>query len=543
MTKRRLPQLDVRKPHGNKKCYERRCYDFFYIDYHIGHYVKILMDEIFGEDNFRNEIIVKRITKNLQRQFEQINALPQGHDSMFLYTQNSNISFDAILTENPNFELKPDGYWKDFWNNADRPTMRYDILGVEPTSGQWKWSSERALKALANHELYLAQFANAKTLKEYWEDTDKILEFIRKSPSGKIEHWIKPMETKFVDTLWTDISAYASGNKQYATEKSEGLLHRIIDACSEKNSVVADFFGGSGVAAKVANDLGRKFIHVDIGINSIQTVRDRLKETNADFQILEIKDGVNLFRNPQQTMDKLAALIPSLVQGLAGLPKFWFGAIIDSKMGTIPVYVPNLLNSQEKVLDILTVNTIINQELQALPKNISQVIVYYIDIEEQEELEKFIHDNNKTNIEITLKDLKNLLHDVVFEDLIDCTINTLSGTYEVEITKFVSDRLNQKIGIFNQKGNLQAAAKNKTFNGINISEEGLELIELIALDCENKEGVWQSSSEIKIDKLGYVTQNGIKTKAFWNGKITCEKQPLRIKVRNISGDETTKVLE
>ncbi|OQX05988.1 MAG: hypothetical protein BWK80_51400, partial [Desulfobacteraceae bacterium IS3] len=113
---------------------------FFYIDYHIGHYVKILMDEIFGEENFRNEIITKRITKNLQRQFEQIHALPQGHDCMFLYSKNENVSLDAILTDNPNFEKKPDGYWKDFWNNADRPTMRYNILGVEPASGQWKWS-------------------------------------------------------------------------------------------------------------------------------------------------------------------------------------------------------------------------------------------------------------------------------------------------------------------------------------------------------------------------------------------------------------------
>jgi len=66
------------------------------------------------------------------------------------------------------------------------------------------------------------------------------------------------------------------------------------------------FFGGSGVTAKVANDLGRKFIHVDVGINSIQTTRDRLIEAGAAFQIMEVKDGVSLFRNPVQTMEKLA---------------------------------------------------------------------------------------------------------------------------------------------------------------------------------------------------------------------------------------------
>jgi adenine-specific DNA-methyltransferase len=70
----------------------------------------------------------------------------------------------------------------------------------------------------------------------------------------------------------------------------------------------------------------------------------------------------------------------------------------------------------------------------------------------------------------------------------------------------------------------------------------LELIELIALDCENTEGQWHSSTEIKIDKLGYVINNGTKTKTFWDGKISSEKEPKRLKVRNISGDETVILL-
>ena len=73
--------------------------------------------------------------------------------------------------------------------------------------------------------------------------------------------------------------------------------------------VVADFFGGSGVTAAVAHKLNRKFIHNDIGINSIQTVRDRLLSANSEFDVMEIKDGVSLYRNPVQTMDKLKSLI------------------------------------------------------------------------------------------------------------------------------------------------------------------------------------------------------------------------------------------
>jgi adenine-specific DNA-methyltransferase len=244
--------------------------------------------------------------------------------------------------------------------------------------------------------------------------------------------------------------------------------------------------------------------------------------------------------------------------------------------------VPNLLNTQEKVLDIPTINTIINQELQNLEVNAKKVIVYYVDVDDINEIEKFIKENNATEIEVELKDLKNLLHDVVLEDQImvsgewvmvnekgeqvfinddknmdkalfenkkagdTVTINNSQLTinhYQLTINNFKSDRLIQKINEFNQKGNLQSLTKGKKFEPISISEEGLELIELISLDCENSDGPWYSSTEIKIDKLGYVIKNGTKTKEFWDGKITSEKKPKRIKIRNISGDETIKLIE
>lgn len=84
----------------------------------------------------------------------------------------------------------------------------------------------------------------------------------------------------------------------YSTQKPETLLERILKSSSNEGMVVADFFGGSGVTAAVANKLGRRFIHCDIGLNSIQTARDRLVTDGAEFDVLEIKDGVQLYRNP-----------------------------------------------------------------------------------------------------------------------------------------------------------------------------------------------------------------------------------------------------
>lgn len=451
---------------------------YVHLDAKIGHYVKVLLDEIFGEDNFLNEIIWRYPNKMSgavnSRSFVKV------HDTIFVYTYSQDNVFNVVKIE------------------RDEPVQQSKRIKVD-----------------------------GKNMRA-------------RDKNGNIIYELS-LDTKAND-VW-DIPYIASTDTQrldYATQKPEALLERAIKASSNKDMVVADLFGGSGVTAKIANDLGRKFIHVDVGINSIQTVRDRLIQYNANFQILEIQDGVSLFRNPQQTMDKLATLIPGLQKSVRGINKFWFGAIISTKDGTVPVYVPDLINSQKKILntDDYLIYTILNKELDELEIEVKKVIVYYIDIEDRGKLEKFIRDNNATEIEVELKDLKNLLHEVVIEDVVDYKTEKTEVGYEIEISKFASDRLIQKIGEFNQKGNLQSLTKGKEFEPINISEEGLELIELIALDCQNTEGQWHSSTEIKIDKLGYMIIDGIKTKEFWDGKIKSELEPKRLKIRNISGDET-----
>ncbi|RLA08166.1 MAG: site-specific DNA-methyltransferase [Gammaproteobacteria bacterium] len=468
---------------------------YVHLDWHIGHYVKILMDEVFGEDRFRNEIIWKYFGPTSTK----VNY-PRKHDNIYYYTKNEDrvFNYDACLVDYDEKAIKR-------YDKMDESGKRYKVYNE---------------KNGAKRKAYM----NGGTPTEIFEI---------------------PGEQ----------------NPYYGTQKPEALLDRIIKASSNENMVVVDFFGGSGVAAKVAHDLGRKFINVDIGLNSIQTTRDRLKEAGASFQIMDIKDGVSLFRNPVQTMDKLAKLIPGLQQNITGIGKFWFGAISDSKFGTVPVYVPNLINSKEKILDIPFVNTIINQELQNLEIDIKKIIVYYIDISDDKEIKQFIKDNNATLVKIELLDLKNFLHDIIIEDIVNYKIEKIGTqkntdltdshgsisdnlsnqcdpcSYQITIINFTSDRLIQKINEFNQKGNLQSISSGREFNPINISDEGLELIEMISLDCKNDNGIWQSDVEIKIDKLGYMTLNNKKTKSFWDGKIMSRNKPLRLKIRNISGDE------
>ena len=156
-----------------------------------------------------------------------------------------------------------------------------------------------------------------------------------------------------INDWWTDVPKITSPTDpeklDYVTQKSEALLSRIVKMHSNEGMLVADFFGGSGVTAAVAHKLGRRFIHCDIGINSIQTARDRLKTDGAEFDVLEVKDGVQLYRNPVQTMDKIKSLIPGL-HSEESLDSFWAGAISDSRLGTVPVYIPNLMDSTSKLL-------------------------------------------------------------------------------------------------------------------------------------------------------------------------------------------------
>lgn len=449
---------------------------YVHLDWHIGHYVKILLDEILGEDNLKNEIIwcYNGPGSPGMKQFNR------KHDTIFWYSKSNTYNF-----YDQNIRIEHD----------------------EKTKENFKRGLEGSGFVSENYDLD----AKGKIPEDWWQF----------AIAGRF-----PVDgVKRVD---------------YATEKPWALLERIIEASSEKDMIVADFFGGSGVTAAVANKLGRKFIHCDIGLNSIQTTRDRLIADGAQFDVLEIKDGVQLYRNPIQTMDKIKSLIPGL-KNEDSLDSFWEGAISDSKLGTIPVYVPNLMDSSSKLLDVVLMNRIIHQAIPDLDHNIKKVIVYYVDITDEAEIRKFIAEDDSTTVEIELRDLKTILDDVIIGDYAEfhCEKNseTLLGDYALTIDKFVSDRVLSKITEFNRKAMLNSSEK-KPYKPIIVSDDGLELIEFISVDCTSSEGEWHSDSEIKIDKLGYVIKNGTKTKEFWNGKISCEKKPLRLKIRNICGDET-----
>ncbi|MCQ2247140.1 MAG: site-specific DNA-methyltransferase [Bacteroidaceae bacterium] len=511
---------------------------YVHLDYHIGHYVKILMDEIFGEDNFRNEIVWKRTGAH-----NDAGKYGIVHDTIFWYSKNQEYFFHEIyidLTDehkSTRFKNIEEGTGRKFYPGpitapGSGPSRIFRGKEILPPAGRhWSYSQENIDELERQNRIYYSS-TGTPYLKEY---EDEYVEQGRR-----------------VQSIWDDILPSKTGNElvDYATQKPEVLLERIIKASSNEGMLVADFFGGSGVTAAVANRLGRRFIHNDIGINSIQTTRDRLVSAGANFSVREVKDGVQLYRNPQQTMENICRLIQGMKND-DSVDEFWEGYISDSKLGKVPVYVPNLMDSSSKLLDEVMMNRILHEAIPELSSDIKKVIVYYVDITSEEEIYKFINEDKSVPKDfVELRDLKIVLDDVVAEDYAEYKVERatqeLCGQivekegFDIEITKFVSDRVMQKIYDFNAKN--MGADKKKKFNPITISQEGLETIEYLSVDCQTAEGEWHSDSEIKIDKLGYVILNGQKTKNFWDAKIYAPKQPLRLKIRNICGDETIFVL-
>lgn len=512
---------------------------YVHLDYHIGHYVKILMDEIFGEENFRNEIVWKRSTTHADAGFYGNNF-----DTIFFYTKGQGYTFNTV------FQDYDESYLARFTH-------------VDPDGRKWD-SGNLTAKGLQGGG-YEYEYKGVRSLwrcpKETMERLDKEGRLHFTSKGGiRSKVYLDELSGMPSQALWTDLNAVNSQAEErvdYATQKPEALLERVIEASSNEGMLVADFFGGSGVTAAVAHKLNRRFIHGDVNINSLQTARDRLVNAGAEFEIKEVKDGVRLFRNPVQTMDKLRDnLIPGLTANAKLDSQYWAGSIMDSKYGMMPVYLPNLLDGSKRVLDKSEMMNIIHKALPDLPDEVKRVIIYYVDVEEINELRQFIEaENQQTLIEFELRDLKQVLDEVVMEDEAEWDLQEakdplgLSMGWKLQLKSFHSDRVAKKVHDFNEKGVLQtnkkrASGKSANFSKIKLSDEGLETIEWASVDCVNaeKNAPWHSDMEVKIEKMGTVTINGKKTQDYWDASIVSDDKPLRLKIRNICGDETIFVL-
>ena len=214
-----------------------------------------IMNEVFGEENHRNTIALRRYDKNLSRQFMDrgLTSLAVGFEYIIIYSKGSDATLNPVFRE-ASKERQVSGYWKGFWNAPDRPTMRYSLLGVTPRNGQWKWKEETAQEAVDNYKKYNDQHSASQSLEEYWEKTGKTKKFIRRNPSGQgsnkgVEHWVPPSDGVLRSSNWIDLLASSTLNTfdiPFGNPKNIDVLRLLVRLTTDVEDVVLDFFAGSG---------------------------------------------------------------------------------------------------------------------------------------------------------------------------------------------------------------------------------------------------------------------------------------------------------
>ncbi len=255
---------------------------FVSIDDHEVHNLRLVMNEVFGEENFRNSIIIRRGAKSVQAQFDTWDKLGSGYESVLFYTKNSDYRFSKMERL---LEAAKEGSWNNHWRGTERPTMRYELFGITPETGQWRWGKERSLSAIENYRKILSELGKSENeitqpeIDNWYNNKTKNgendIDLLRLSRTGKPEHYINPSDTMLLNDVWFDFPPHSSNllksifkKKIFDNPKPIALIQRILEF--GKNDIILDFFAGSGTTAHAVLDLNaedggrRKFICVQI---------------------------------------------------------------------------------------------------------------------------------------------------------------------------------------------------------------------------------------------------------------------------------------
>ena len=282
---------------------------YVHCDWHIGHSMKLVIDEIFGVNSFKNHISWKRSTPrgNANRRY------PELTDFILFYTKTENSIWNEQYGDyRPEYVEKYYCYVDENSGRRFQPTSLLGHSGVNPV---YEWRGIQKPWRYPKHRL--DELEAGKLL--YWPANEDGI--------PRLKRFLDEQKGVPIQSLWDDIFAVNSQAKEdtgYATQKPEALIERIIKASSNEGDLVADFFCGSGTTAAVAEKLGRKWIATDLGKFAIHTTRKRLigiqrqlKAGGRDYRAFEILNlgkyerqhyvGVNEDLREEQKQQQIAA--------------------------------------------------------------------------------------------------------------------------------------------------------------------------------------------------------------------------------------------
>lgn len=250
---------------------------YLHCDPTASHYLKLILDAVFGYENFRNEVIwlKSRVDKAQSKHFSK------AHDVIFFYSKSNNYTFNRLIGE------KSESYIDSHYNQIEEQTgRRYRLVSLSqdgagaprsfgehgviapPIGKHWKWSQERIDSALS----------------------DGLIVFT-KLGIPRHKYYLEDYKGKGFGTIWTDITplnAVAKERLGFPTQKPVALLERIIQASTNEGDTVLDPFCGCGTAVHAAQKLGRNWIGIDITHLAISLIEKRMKDAfpDARFEVI-----------------------------------------------------------------------------------------------------------------------------------------------------------------------------------------------------------------------------------------------------------------
>ena len=249
---------------------------YLHCDPKASHYLKIISDQVFGVQNFRNEIYWKRKTGRAG----PTNRFGTSCDILLWYSRSNDYTFTPQYRKNnPEYIEKmfryTDEHGRSYMTDNlaspnPRPNLTYEYKGYKPPEKGWAISREKM---------------------EQWDREDRL--HFPKSPNGRIrrKRYLDELKGEEVPSLWDDILPIGSQAKErlgYPTQKPETLLERIVEASSNEGDVVLDAFCGCGTAVAVAQRLNRRWIGIDITHLAIALLKYRLADAFDDDVKYEI---------------------------------------------------------------------------------------------------------------------------------------------------------------------------------------------------------------------------------------------------------------
>jgi len=246
---------------------------YLHMDYRLVHYMKVLMDEIFGFDNFRNEIVWKRSNGHNLSKKEFINII----DYILKYSKSNNYIHNILYDKLSDLEIK----------------NKFPYLEIE--TGRY-YNTDKLEKSSNSYNKNEIRIINNKKFKTTlgWVWTQKELDirllnnkhliYITKNNKPRYKNYADEYKGKLINNIWDDINNISNSKERigYDTQKPKLLLERIIKSSSNENDIVLDLFCGSGTTMVAAKELGRKFIGCDISERAIEISEKRLMEVEID---------------------------------------------------------------------------------------------------------------------------------------------------------------------------------------------------------------------------------------------------------------------